>query len=178
MSLDEVAAGIMKVATTNSMGAIRQITVEEGRDPAEFSMLSFGGAGPLFAAFLAKELRIPEVVIPIAPAAFSAWGMLMSDISNEVSQTHISILDDTTLESLLKLFEPLEAKAKRALLEQRAPYKDIMIYRRLELRYFGQEHTLEVQADGDSIEDIRRSFDDLHLKKFGHKLKDQVDSLI
>src|SRR5579875_1080438 len=176
VSLYDAAAGIMNVTITNSMGAIRQITVEEGRDPAEFSMLSFGGAGPLFASMLAKELNIPEVVVPNAPAAFSAWGMLMSDITYEVSQTHISLLEDMSLDSLLELYSPLEAKVKTALSQQKAPYKDIKISRRVELRYFGQEHSLEVRLDNTrSVEEVRKAFDELHLKRFGHKLKDQVE---
>ena len=176
VGLEEAAAGIMKVTTTNSMGAIRQITVEEGRDPAEFSLLSFGGAGSLFAALLGRELGIPQVIVPTAPAAFSAWGMLMSDITYEASQTHISMLEEMTVDSLSRLFSPLEAKVRAALQQQKAPYKDIKINRRLELRYFGQEHSLEVKVDGvHSIEVVRRSFDELHLKRFGHKLKDSVE---
>ena len=150
VSLEEAAAGIMKVTTTNSMGAIRQITVEEGRDPADFAMLSFGGAGPLFAALLARELKIPEVVVPTAPAAFSAWGMLMSDITYEVSKTHISLLDDLSMERLSELFAPIEARVKSVLEEQKTPYRGEEIHRKLELRYFGQEHTLEVPIDGAS----------------------------
>jgi len=175
-SVEEAAAGIMNVTTANSMGAIRQITVEEGRDPAEFSLLSFGGAGALFASLLGRELGIPKVIVPTAPAAFSAWGMLMADITYEASKTHISLLSDTTLDSLQELFLPLEVKVKGALQKQKAPYKGIQINRRLELRYLGQEHSLEVQIDSSqSMDEIRRSFDDLHLKRFGHKLEDQVE---
>ena len=176
VSLEEAAAGIMKVTTTNSMGAIRQITVEEGRDPADFAMLSFGGAGPLFAALLARELKIPEVVVPTAPAAFSAWGMLMSDITYEVSKTHISLLDDLSMEKLSELFAPIEARVKSVLEEQKTPYRGEEIHRKLELRYFGQEHTLEVPIDGaSSMSSVRERFDELHLKRFGHKLKDRVE---
>jgi N-methylhydantoinase A len=176
VSLEEAASGIMKVTTTNSMGAIRQITVEEGKDPREFSILSFGGAGSLFAALLGKELGIPKIIVPQAPAAFSAWGMLMSDISYEVSQTHISMLEEMTLDSLRNAFVPLEAKVRDALMREKAPYKKIIVSNRVELRYFGQEHSLELRIDNlSSIEAIRNSFDRLHFQRFGHKLKDQVE---
>ncbi|MCL5069148.1 MAG: hypothetical protein M1368_12480, partial [Thaumarchaeota archaeon] len=94
----------------------------------------------------------------------------------EASQTHISMLEDMTLDSLLKLFSPLEEKVSAALSQQEAPYKDIKINRRVELRYFGQEHSLEVKLDNArSIEEVRKAFDELHLKRFGHRLKDQVE---
>jgi N-methylhydantoinase A len=176
VSLEEAAAGIMKVTTTNSMGAIRQITVEEGRDPAEFSILSFGGAGSLFAAYLGRELGIPKVIIPNAPAAFSAWGMLMADITYEASRTHISVLGDITLESLVSLLSPLEAKVRNTLLEQDTLFKNVTTRRKVELRYLGQEHSLEVPIDGvSSIEQVREAFDKLHLKRFGHMMNDQVE---
>src|SRR5437867_2914994 len=105
--LVEAAAGIMKVTAANSVGAIKQITVEEGRDPAEYTLLTFGGAGPLFGAILALELGIPTVIVPGAPAAFSALGMLMSDISYEVSQTNISVLEETSIEGIREFFAPL-----------------------------------------------------------------------
>lgn len=180
VDLIEAAAGIMKVTTTNSMSAIRQITVEEGRDPADYSMLSFGGAGPLFASILAKELGIPEVVVPIAPAAFSAYGMLMCDVSYEASQTFISLLENISIESLMKHLEQLESKIQRILAEQGAKYQRIVIQKKLELRYLGQEHTLElelggaVKSDEDRI-DLRKKFDDLHLNRYGHKMKDPIE---
>ncbi|MDA4127618.1 MAG: hydantoinase/oxoprolinase family protein [Thaumarchaeota archaeon] len=134
MSLVDAAAGTMKITVTNCMAAIRQITVEEGKDPADYSLVAFGGAGPLFASIMAKELGIPEVVVPIAPAAFSAWGMLMCDVSYEVSQTSISLLDDVRPDELSARFLPLETRLKSILGEQGAPFRNIILERKLELR--------------------------------------------
>ncbi len=175
VSLIEGASGIIKVTTTNSIGAIRQITLEEGRDPADFSLMSFGGAGPLFAAILARELKIPEAVVPNGPAAFSAWGMLMSDITCEISQTYISLLDEISWDSLLARFIPLQSKVVSILIEQNVPKSSVSVQKKLELRYLGQEHALELQIDDrSSVHDIREGFDELHLKRYGHKMKDPV----
>jgi N-methylhydantoinase A len=176
IDIETAAAGILKVTLANSIGAIRQITVEEGLDPAEFSLLAFGGAGPMLAPILAREMKIPEVIVPVAPAAFSAWGMLMSDIRYEASQTHITLLNSETIPEIEKQFLVLERKVKSALVEQKAPYIDITINRSLELRYLGQEHTLEVQLNGPlTAEIVKESFQALHLKKYGHKMDNPVE---
>ena len=137
VSVVEAAAGIMKVTTTNSMSAIRQITVEEGRDPADYTMLSFGGAGPLFATIIAKELEIPEVIVPIAPAAFSAYGMLMCDVSYEVSQTFISQLEKTSIATLNDHFSRMEKRVQKILEDQNAGYQRLVILRKLETSLLG-----------------------------------------
>ncbi|MDA4128840.1 MAG: hydantoinase/oxoprolinase family protein [Thaumarchaeota archaeon] len=176
VDLTDAAAGIARVTVTNSMGALRQITVEEGRDPAEFSLLAFGGAGPPFAAILAWELGIPEVIVPNVPAAFSALGMLMSNVTFEVSQTHITTFEQLSEEKLKELLAPLETKVESVLRDQSTSYKDIQIERSLELRYSGQEHSLElVVKEGSTIRDIRRNFDELHLKRYGHMMKYDVE---
>jgi len=176
VDLVEAAAGIMKVTAANSMGAIKQITVEEGRDPAEYALLAFGGAGPLFGAILALELGIPTVIVPSAPAAFSALGMLMSDISYEVSQTDISVLEESSIEGIRKFFAPLESRVRGILLRQEAPFKKVRVHRLLELRYLGQEHSLEISIDdANSVSEIKASFDAFHFKRYGHKIDDLVE---
>jgi len=176
IDIEAAAAGLFKVMIANSSSAIRQITVEEGLDPAEFSLLAFGGAGPMLASILAREMRIPEVIVPIAPAAFSAWGMLMSDIRYETSQTHITLLNSEAITELEKQFLVLEDKVKSVLVEQKAPYMDINVYRSLELRYLGQEHTLEVHLNGAlTAENVKESFQVLHFKKYGHKMDNPVE---
>jgi N-methylhydantoinase A len=180
VNLVEAAAGIMKVTATNSMSAIRQITVEEGRDPADYSMLSFGGAGPLFATILAKELEIPEVIVPIAPAAFSAYGMLMCDISYEISQTFISQLEKTSIDTLNDYFARMEKRIQKILEDQKAGYQRLVILRKLELRYLGQEHTLEIDLkksldNSEDLSSLRKAFDELHFARYGHKMKDPVE---
>ncbi len=171
----EAAAGVFKVATTNSIGAIRAITVEEGRDPAEYTLLAYGGAGPLLATTIAHELRIPRVVVPTMPAAFSAWGMLMSDIVYERSQTFLSLLEETSTKDLDTLFSQLEARVLEAILKQDVPRDRIRLQRALELRYLGQEHAIEViLRNTASAEEIKAEFNNQHYKRYGHSMDEPV----
>jgi len=178
LGLTEAAAGIIRVAVTNSIGAIRAITVEEGRDPTDYTLLAYGGAGPLLASIIAHELGIPRVVVPTMPAAFSAWGMLMSDIVYTRSQTLLSLLDEVSVEELDDVFKHLEEMVLEALLEQGVRKDNIKLRRSMELRYLGQEHTIEViLTDGASIDGIRAAFDQQHFKRYGHKMKDPVQTV-
>ena len=178
LSLIEAAAGIIRVAVTNSIGAIRAITVEEGRDPAEYTLLAYGGAGPLLASIIAHELGVHKVVIPTMPAAFSAWGMLMADIVYERSQTFLALLEEASMKDLEDIFIQLEERVLENLLEQGVPRDRIKMQRSIELRYLGQEHTIEVILRNDtSTREIRADFDQQHYKKYGHKMKDPVQTV-
>ena len=94
------AAGIFEVMVARTVGAIREITVERGLDPREFSLLAFGGAGPMIAPLLMREMGLKEVIIPHAPAGFSAWGMLMSDLEFDFSRTVLTRLSVASITRL------------------------------------------------------------------------------
>lgn len=169
------SAGVFDVLIARTVGAIREITVERGKDPREFSLLAFGGAGPMIAPLLAREMEIPEMIVPNVPAAFSAWGMLMSDLVSDFSQTNIHLLTDADIPVLETGFRCLEEQAREALRQQGVTDAAQVLHRTLECRYFGQEHTLEVPLNGtSSAEDIRKCFDDLHDKRYGHTTEDPV----
>ncbi|MEM3734005.1 MAG: hydantoinase/oxoprolinase family protein [Nitrososphaerales archaeon] len=178
LGLIEAAAGIFKVAVTNSIGAIRAITVEEGRDPSDYTLLAYGGAGPLLASIIAHELRIPRVVVPTMPAAFSAWGMLMADIVYDRSQTFLSLLEEVSLKDLEDVYSQLEVKVLDALFEQGVHKDSVNLLRSIELRYLGQEHTIEVFLSSlSSTQEIRAEFDRQHYKRYGHKMNDPVQTV-
>lgn len=172
----DTAAGIFAVLIAQTEGAVREVTVEQGKDPREFSILAFGGAGPLIAPLLALEMAIPEIIIPNVPAAFSAWGMLMADIATDISRTLITELDASVLPSLQDVFHTLEAQARQSLAAQGiAPAQQLMI-RNLELRYRGQEHTLKVQVgDVPDYDAIRSGFDTLHERRYGHRSEQSIE---
>ena len=100
LDIEQAALGTLAIAETNMTYAIRGITVERGLDPREFAMLSYGGGGGLFAAAVADELEIPTVVVPRAPANFSAWGILTSDYREDAALTRVLALDHGTAEEL------------------------------------------------------------------------------
>jgi len=173
-SSQEVAKGVFEVTLANTVGAIREITVEKGLDPRDFTMVAYGGAGPMFVPLLAREMSVGEVLVPQAPSVFSAWGMLMADVVYDYSQTHIEILDDLNFEADLEAeFKALEAEAKETLAEDGFDTERQSFERSVEMRYFGQEHTVEVNADGlEDLEDLSERFDDVHQSRYGHTMDD------
>ncbi|MFY1632736.1 hydantoinase/oxoprolinase family protein [Solwaraspora sp. WMMB335] len=178
------AAGIYDVLLARTVGAVRQITVERGHDPRVFSLLAFGGAGPLLAPLLAREMGIREVVVPFAPSGFSAWGMLSADIVNDFSRTVLATLDadapegSVDLAELAARFVEVEAQAVESLVEQGIDAGSAVLERQLELRYLGQEHTLTVTIGTELDRDaIRAAFEQLHRTRYGHAMSNRLQIL-
>jgi N-methylhydantoinase A len=156
------------------INAIRQVTIERGHDPREFSLLCYGGGGGLFAGSLAQELQIPRAVIPFDPAVFSAWGILNSDFREDVVRTSVTSTEDLSGEELQRIFEEL-AKAGAARLQQSGiATKGLRFIRMIDMRYGGQEHTVRVPIpSGDEflsggLDSLRKRFDELHEQAYAH----------
>jgi N-methylhydantoinase A len=173
ISVEEAAAGIIDVLLARTVGAVRQITVERGRDPRAFSLLAFGGAGPLLASLLAREMGIGEVIVPNAPGGFSAWGMLSADVVNDYSHTDLRILENVPEEELERVFAPIVEQAAHSLASQGVPPERAMVERQLELRYLGQEHAIAVQVGAplDRAE-IRSDFEESFRARYGHVMEE------
>ena len=178
MSTQRAAASVFDVLLARTVGAIREITVERGLDPREFSLVAFGGAGPMLAPLLAREMELPEVVVPAAPAVFSAWGMLMSDLEYDLGQTVLTMLDDAALAQVEGVFAELESEADRVLAAQSVPPENRVVLRRLDLRYNGQEHTLSVDLrEADDPDSVIDRFHRRHVERYGHRLTEEVQIL-
>jgi len=171
ISLEQACAGIIDVLLAKTVGAVRQITVERGRDPRGFSVLAFGGAGPLLAPLLAREMGIREVIVPLAPGGFSAWGMLSADVVNDYSRTDLRTLDSVALDELDALLREVEEEARVSLAAQHVSPDSTLLTRQLELRYLGQEHAIAVALDGPlDRERIRSDFERAFDLRYGHKM--------
>ena len=178
MSTERAAASVFDVLLARTVGAIREITVERGLDPREFSLVAFGGAGPMLAPLLAREMELPEVVVPAAPAVFSAWGMLMSDLEYDLGQTVLTMLDDASLAQMEGVFAQMENEAEQVLAAQSVPAGRRVLIRRLDLRYNGQEHTLSVDLEeGDDTDSVAAKFHDQHHERYGHRLNESIQIL-
>ena len=178
MSTERAAASVFDVLLARTVGAIREITVERGLDPREFSLVAFGGAGPMLAPLLAREMDLPEVVVPAAPAVFSAWGMLMSDLEYDLGQTVLTMLDDAALAQIEGVFAQLETEADQVLAAQSVPTGNRVLLRRLDLRYNGQEHTLSVELRAtDDTDSVIDRFHRRHVERYGHSLTEEVQIL-
>ncbi len=169
------SAGVFDVLIARTVGAIREITVERGKDPRDFSLLAFGGAGPMIAPLLAREIDVVDLIVPNVPAAFSAWGMVMSDLVSEFSQTDIRRLSDAERPAIEAGFSVLEEKGRAALDQQGVRPDEQVLEHFLECRYFGQEHALEVPIAMDmETADIVERFNTLHAERYGHAIADPV----
>ena len=171
----EAARGVFDVLLARTVSAIREITVQEGFDPREFSMLAYGGAGPMFVPLVAREMDVREVIMPQAPAGFSAWGMLMTDLVQEYSETCVGLLEHVGLDSLHRIEQRLADQAREDLERGGFAPADRTIECAAALRYFGQEHTLDtVLEDGDDLASLCRRFDAVHKQRYGHTMTDPV----
>ena len=152
--------------------AIRKISVERGYDPADFTLVAFGGAGPLHACELADHLAIPRVLVPRAPGVLSALGMLVADLAQDYSLTVLRPLAAAAGPELETLFAPWEA---RALAEMRAELGDgpaaaARLERSADLRYQGQsfEINVPVAAGRVSVPGLLADFHARHAQRYGH----------
>jgi N-methylhydantoinase A len=180
LASDVAAASILRILVSRTVGALREITIERGLDPREFTLLAFGGAGPLLAPMLAREMGIRTALVPRVPAAFSAFGMLMSDLEFEFAATALVPLDDAELVGLEDAFDELEQRSQQVLVQQEVPEETRAVTRTLDVRYRGQEHALPVEyRAGDSAADVLARFNALHLARHGHAMDEpgQVLSL-
>ena len=171
----EAARGVFDVLLARTVSAIREITVEEGLDPREFSMLAYGGAGPMFVPLVAREMAVPEVIVPQAPAGFSAWGMLMTDLVQEYSETAVGLLEHIGLDRLHAITQRLAARAETELIRGGFGPTERRIEYAVALRYFGQEHTLDtLMEEGDDLAALRERFHGVHKQRYGHTMTDPV----
>ena len=170
----QLAEGILDVINLKMAQAIRKLTVERGIEPRDFALVAFGGAGPMHAAFLAMELEIHEVIVPPAPGAFSAWGMLQTAIRHDLSQTYYAAAAGADLEQLEELYAALEAEARDLLHAEGVDDAVIRMERLIDIRYIGQEHALqiallqdEVRA-GTFVDEVSERFHSAHEARHGH----------
>lgn len=169
----DACTGVLDVTAAKAVGAIQEITVERGLDPRDFTLAPFGGAGPLLGSLFARELSIPELMIPRAPSVFSAWGMLMADVVYDVSTVRIAVVENLDAEGFEREFESLEADALDALADEGFDRGETRLTRTVEMRYFGQEHTVDVPADDlSSVAELGDRFETVHSDRYGHTMDD------
>ncbi len=175
----ELARGIVRISTTKIMGAVRAITVEVGRDPKDFALLSFGGGGGLVALDVARELGIGLVVVPPGQGAFSAFGMLMADVQHDFSRTAVIPLAELDETMLSASYGPMTDQATAVLTSEGFDATEQVLIRSVDVRYSGQEHTVTVPIPDVPSNDIpaaiEKEFTDLHERQYGHGMDDPIE---
>jgi N-methylhydantoinase A len=183
MSVEEAALGILTIADAKMSFSVRDVSVAKGYDPRDFALVASGGAGPLHASSIARELAIPKVIVPELPGTFSAFGMLFSDLRHDYVQTFIAPLAGVDVARLGQVFARMEGDGLAMLLEEGVARSNVRLVRSMDLRYQGQEYTLNVNVpDGpvspQLLDGVRTGFDDLHEARYRHAAREEAVEIV
>ncbi|WP_368296939.1 hydantoinase/oxoprolinase family protein [Cytobacillus firmus] len=176
MSVEDAALGIIRIANSNMLNALKLISVRKGHNPREFSLVAFGGGGSMHAPALAKELGVKKVIVPVASSVFSAWGMLMTDLRHDYIQTYIRRLNQLDPSELNKEWNSIETQALKQYQEEGVSEDDVLFTRFADIRYLGQEHTVKVPVPNgewseETSSEVVDRFGDLHEQHYTFKLE-------
>lgn len=175
MSWEQAAEGILDVVNAKMADAIRTITIRKGVDPRGFTLVAFGGAGPLHAAAIARELDIRDILVPKFPGAFSAWGMLHSDVKHDEVRTFLRPAEPSLadVEAMESIFADMIGRVLTVLQRQRVSSERVVLKRIADMRYIGQEYVVSVSMPGgplrqDLLEVMLSDFHQRHRQIYGH----------
>ena len=144
MGVIEVALGIVEIANSAMVGALRQVSVQRGHDPRDFMLVAFGGAGPVHANRLAAELEIPTVLVPPSPGTTSAMGLLVTDIKHDYSVALIQRADGLDFEAAGESFRRMKAEGRSALRREGIGPDEMAFLYQADMRYVGQSYELTI----------------------------------
>jgi len=181
MSLAEAAAGIRRIVDMRMADEVRVFAARRGVDLNEFALLPFGGAGAVHAAAVAEELGMRRIIVPARPGAFSALGLLCTDVLHDYIRSELCPLDRLDPAHAESIFREVEVKAASELAEEGLDPKSASYGREFDMRYAGQGYELRVSLDGlwqdtldaKALEAARARFDDLHARIHGHAAKEK-----
>jgi N-methylhydantoinase A len=183
LEVTAAADGILRIAVTAMSYAVKGVTTERGLDAGDFALIAYGGAGPLHAVEVAREIGITSVIVPTAPGVFSAFGMLFSDLRYDFVRTWFTQLEDARFEGIERVYRELEAEGRAAIAAAAVAPSRITIKRAADMRYVGQEHAvtvdlpLEVFARQDRRA-IKRHFDAMHEQRYGTSAPDERAEIV
>ncbi len=175
-SVESAALDVLKVANAKMAREIRRVTVERGRDPAEFALVAFGGAGPMQAPAVADRMDIDTVVLPRTPGTLSARGLLLADVRADESRAYRGERLDA--EAMGEQFAELEGTVSERFVEMGFDDDEVDIERAADVRYVGQSYELTVPAgdgplDDEAIESIVERFHEEHARLYGHAMREE-----
>lgn len=183
MTAEEAALGIIRIANSNMLNALKLISIRKGHNPQDFTLVAFGGGGSMHAPALAKELGVGKVVIPIASPVFSAWGMLMSDLRHDYIKTYIKRLENLDLNEMTTQWNEIESEAYQQFDNEGIKQEDVVFNRFADMRYLGQEHTVKVPVPAgewtdEQLQNIVEKFHQLHEQNYTFRLDDTGTEIV
>ncbi len=169
LGVEALAEGIVRIAVARMTSSIREITIARGHDPRDFTLVAFGGAGPMHAALIAEELAVPRVLVPRYPGNFSALGLLVSDVKHDDVRTRVGLLRERRPAIEAAWAEMEAAAVERLVAEGFAPSAQ-RLEGMLDLRYLGQafELTVALPRGPLDLDAIARDFHERHRATYGH----------
>jgi N-methylhydantoinase A len=178
----ELAASVVEIANENMASAIKMVSLERGYDPRRFALLAFGGAGPLHAASIARNLGIPRMIVPPFPGVFSALGLLLADIRVDKIWTQAFRSNDVDAELVERQFRRIAERAVEEL-RQEGFRGEPEIRRAVNMRYLGQNYEHEVEIPGGALDEellaeALRRFERLHEQRYGYAIEGEVIELL
>tara|TARA_B110000503_G_scaffold51703_1_gene83379 strand:- start:1187 stop:3241 length:2055 start_codon:yes stop_codon:yes gene_type:complete len=179
LSIEAAALGVARIADTAMSLSVRAVSVNKGVDPRDCVMIAFGGAGPLHALSIAREISIPTVIIPKLPGTFSALGMLMADWRQDFVQTIIGEIGNLNGQVVTDIFENLAVSGRERMAQDRVLADDAVFSFLADLRYYGQEHTIPIPLSGpeDLTKDTTKlaaRFNHEHDKRYGQSAPNET----
>ena len=183
LSREQAAEGIIRVVNSTMLKGIRVVSVAKGYDPREFCVVAFGGAGPVHASELARELDIPRVLVPIAPGVTSALGLLMADMRHDYVRTVLKLAEESTPEDLGERYADMETEALAQMEGEGIPADTVSLVRLADARYLGQGFELEVPVDSGKlgsaqVAELIERFHDAHRSRYGYESHDNPVELV
>jgi N-methylhydantoinase A len=172
MDATQAADGILRIAATAMSYAVKGVTTERGLDVGDYVLVAYGGAGPLHAVEVARELGMRRVIVPQAPGVFSAYGMLFSDLRYDFVRTWFTRLDDASFDEIEAVYKELEDEGRANIAQTSVKPDQIAIKRAVDMRYVGQEHAVTVDLPMEVFEKrdrkaIKDHFDAQHEQRYG-----------
>jgi N-methylhydantoinase A len=183
MNIMNVARGIISVVVANMVRAVRVISVQRGYDPRRFTLVGFGGAGPLHAGWIARELNIENILIPERPGIECAFGILTTDVRSDFTRTHITAPVPENLNNINDILSGLETQAQNWLSAEKLPMDKRRIRRSVDMRYVGQNFELSVPLPQGPlrkthIDRLIQDFFDIHERNYGYKTEGEPTQLV
>ena len=183
MPVAQAAEGVIRIIDVKMEEAIKAISTMRGHDLRDFMLLAFGGAGPLHAGRIARDLGMAGVIVPLYPGVFSAIGLLMSDVRHDFIRSRMTDISELTSDAVEAMFGELTHEAVADLHRDGFPATRIGIDRAVDMRYAGQGYEIAVPCDkvalhADGIAGLRRRCDDMHQRMFGHMAPDQAVEVV
>jgi N-methylhydantoinase A len=172
----EVAWGIRRIVNAAMAGATRAVSVGRGYDPRDFSLIAFGGAGPMHAVDIAAELEIPKILVPAVPGCLSALGLVVSDVTHDYVVTHLAPVADKLEADLDRLFEDLVSGAHAELKEEGIEPGRRELFRAVDMRYVGEQSSVSVPVEGAGVGWLAattKAFHAMHERLYGFSVPDE-----